>query len=114
MLERFKGWWSRTEARRKHLVSEYGNLAIVLYLLISVANVAIVYVMLRQGFEIEGAAGQAATLGVAWAAAKAFIPARIALLVVLTPVVAEAARARGMLPALPPSTPPSTTTPSSE
>jgi len=114
MVERLKGWWTHNEARRKRLVAEYGNLAIVMYLLISIANVAIVYALLRQGVEVEGAAGRAATLGVAWAAAKAFIPARIALLVVLTPAVAEFARWRGLLPELPPNTPTSSTTPSSE
>ncbi|MEN0067479.1 MAG: DUF1279 domain-containing protein [Myxococcota bacterium] len=114
MVERFKTWWSQTEARRTRIVSEYGNLAIVLYLLISAANVAIVYLLLQQGFEIGDSAGQAATLGLAWVSAKVFIPARVALLVVLTPAVAETGRALGWLPALPPTAPTSTTTPSSE
>ncbi|MEM6925974.1 MAG: DUF1279 domain-containing protein [Myxococcota bacterium] len=109
-----KEWWARTEGRRDRLVAEYGNLAVVLYLLISLANVVIVYILLQQGFEIGSSGGQAATIGLAWVTAKIFIPGRIALLVLLTPLVAEGGRALGWLPALPPRATTPTTTPSSD
>ncbi len=114
MVERVKGWWSRNEARRNRIVEEYGPLAVGLYLLISLANVVIVYILLQQGFDIGGSGGKAATLGLAWVSAKVFVPARVALLVVLTPLVAEGARSVGWLSALPPTAPTTTTPPSSD
>lgn len=114
MVEAVKAWWHRTQAQRERMVDEYGKLAIGLYLLISVVNVAIVYWLLQRGFEIGDSAGQAVTLGLAWGSAKLFIPFRIALLVVVTPIVAGWARSMGWLPALPPTEPTTSTTPSSD
>jgi len=86
--------------RLKALFAEYGQLAIVIYLVIFVVVLAGFAVAIRFGVQVEGTAGAAGTLGAAWLATKLTQPLRIAAALALTPVVAALRhRLRGTAPA---------------
>ena len=70
--------------RLKALVTEYGHVAIVIYLVISVLVFGGFAIAIMQGFEVESAAG---ILGAAWVATKLTQPVRIGVALVLTPIV---------------------------
>ncbi|MEJ7732243.1 MAG: hypothetical protein WKG00_23930 [Polyangiaceae bacterium] len=88
--------------RLKALFAEYGQLAIVIYLVIFVVVLAGFALAIRFGVQVDGTAGAAGTLGAAWLATKLTQPLRIAAALALTPVVAALRhRLRGTTPAAP-------------
>lgn len=81
--------------RLKALFDEYGMVAVVTYLAISLCSVAAFAIAIHVGFKVEGSTtadsglGLAATLGAAWVAAKVTVPLRILSTLVLTPVIGK-------------------------
>ena len=77
------------KAKLENLVKEYGAIAIVIYLLIMgmVAGGFIAAVQL--GFETEGVSGGLGLLGATWVFLKVTQIGRVALTVILTPLVAR-------------------------
>lgn len=71
----------------EELVAEYGATAAVIHLI----GFAIVMVVsgwaLKQSFEVTTGKGFAALIGAAWVASKVSSPIRIAITIVLTPIV---------------------------
>jgi hypothetical protein len=99
--------------RLKALFAEYGQLAIVIYLVIFVVVLAGFALAIRFGVQVDGTAGAAGTLGAAWLATKLTQPLRIAAALALTPVVAALRhRLRGTTPA--PAAPPAVPAPAAE
>jgi hypothetical protein len=84
--------------RRDRLVAlfaEYGKLAVIVYLVLSLATIAGFAVALATGWEPSSATGVLGVLGAAWLAAKATIPVRIVVTLVVTPPLAALLRRRG-------------------
>jgi hypothetical protein len=84
----------------KGLIAEYGMVALGVYWAIFFVSIGLFWVLLRMGIQasdvlsrlglqMEGTAGTAGTLGVAYVATKLLQPVRIALTFVLTPVVGK-------------------------
>ncbi len=69
-------------------------MAIGIYLTTSLVVFTTLVVLLRMGFEVEGVAGGAGTLGAAWIGLKLTQPFRMAGTALLTPPVAIALRRR--------------------
>jgi hypothetical protein len=95
--------------RMKVLVEEYGTVAVVTYLAISLCTVAAFAIAIHIGIKVEGSTepgsglGLAATLGAAWVAAKVTVPLRILGTLVLTPVLGKLVhRFRKQPPTVPP------------
>lgn len=73
----------------KALLAEYGSLAITIYFVIFGVVFAGFAIAISAGFEPEGAAGNAGTIGAAWLATKLTQPLRIGATLLLTPIVAK-------------------------
>lgn len=73
----------------KALLAEYGSLAITIYFIIFGAVLAGFAIAISAGFEVEGTAGTAGTIGAAWLATKLTQPLRIGATLLLTPIVAK-------------------------
>jgi hypothetical protein len=73
----------------KQVFTEYGTVALVLYLMIFVLVFAGVWLALKAGWAPSGAAGSAGTVAAAYIITKLTQPLRIAATVVLTPIVAR-------------------------
>ena len=78
--------------RLKTLFVEYGQLALVTYLVIFALVLVGFGVAIKMGAGVESAAGWAGTMGGAYAATKLTQPLRILATLVLTPVVARVVR----------------------
>ncbi len=91
----------------KQLLAEYGRVAIAVYLVVFVATLVGSWLAIRMGWRPAGVAGNAGTLAAAYLATKLTQPLRIAVTVVLTPLVAKVheritrGRGRQVDPALP-------------
>ena len=79
----------RVRERLETLITEYGSVALVIYLVIFGGTIVAVWAAINAGFEVEGAAAEGGTWLAAWAATKLTQPARIAATLVLTPIVAR-------------------------
>lgn len=78
--------------RMDALLSEYGKLALVIIITLSLLSFLGVFVALRTGLQPTSATGFWGTVVAAWALNRPFFPVRIALALVLTPVVARIIR----------------------
>ena len=79
----------RMKKNLKQLLTEYGSVALVVYLTIFVAVLAGFWAAIRLGWRTESTAGTAGTLAGAYLATKLTQPLRIAATLVLTPIVAK-------------------------
>ena len=74
-------------ARLKQLFTEYGPIAMGIYLTTFALSMLGFSAAIRMGWQVEGGAAQAGTLGLAYVATQAIKPLRIGLTVALTPLV---------------------------
>ncbi len=83
----------------KHILAEYGSIALVLYLAIFALVLGASYLAIRSGWAPESAAGKTGTFAAAYIVTKLTQPFRIAGTVALTPAVARLyERTRGTPP----------------
>ena len=82
-------WCRRAPARLKELLEEYGSTAIATYFVIFAIVLAGFAVAIQQGVQVESAEGSAGVLAGAWVATKLTQPVRIAVTLVLTPLIAR-------------------------
>ena len=73
----------------KNILTEYGAVAVVLYLVIFTLVLCGSWLAIRAGWAPESAAGKASTFAAAYIVTKVTQPLRIGLTVVLTPLVAR-------------------------
>ena len=78
--------------RLKHLMVEYGSLAIWVYFAIFLLVLVGFAVAIRSGMKVESAVGTAGVWGAAWVSTKLTQPLRILATLVLTPFVMRVAR----------------------
>jgi hypothetical protein len=74
----------------KELLSEYGAVALVVYLSIFALVLAGFWAAIRLGWRTDSAAGTMGTLAAAYVATKVTQPLRIGATLVLTPLLAKA------------------------
>ena len=74
----------------KEVLSEYGRVALVVYLVIFAAVLLGSWAAIHLGWRPEGAAGSIGTFGAAYLFTKLTQPLRIGATVVLTPLLARA------------------------
>ncbi|MHB8872589.1 MAG: FAM210A/B-like domain-containing protein [Myxococcaceae bacterium] len=75
--------------RLKAIYDQYGKIAIGTYLAIFVLVWAGFYLAVHLGVKLEGTAGAAGTVGIAYAATKVTQPVRILATLVATPLLAK-------------------------
>lgn len=80
--------------RLGHLIAEYGQIALVVYLAVSLLTIAGFAVAIGSGLRTSTATGTLAVIGAAWVAAKATIPLRILVVLGVTPIVGSLWRRR--------------------
>jgi len=73
----------------KHVLTEYGTVALVLYLAIFAIVLCGTWIAMRAGWSPTSAAGNAGTFAAAYVVTKLTQPLRIAATVVLTPLLAK-------------------------
>jgi hypothetical protein len=78
--------------RLKHLMVEYGSLAIWIYFAIFLLVLVGFAIAIKAGVKVESAAGTAGVWGAAWVSTKLTQPLRILATLVLTPFVMRVAR----------------------
>jgi len=78
--------------RLKHLMVEYGSLAIWVYFAIFLLVLVGFAIAIQSGVKVESAAGTAGVWGAAWVSTKLTQPLRILATLVLTPFVMRVAR----------------------
>ena len=101
-------WWKDLKTRRQALLAEYGRIAIATFVGIAITNFTVFWVLVNMGVELPGSslAGGAGKFGIAYAAYKVFMPARIVLALALTPLVGQVVhRVRPPRPAEPEASP---------
>lgn len=76
--------------RLKKLFTEYGPIALGIYLTTFALSMIGFSAAINFGWQVEGGAAQAGTVGLAYVATQAIKPLRIGLTLGLTPVVAAA------------------------
>jgi O-antigen ligase len=72
-----------------HVITEYGVIALILYLVIFVLVLLGVYSAIKAGWSPKGFAGQTGTWLVAYLITKATTPFRLAATIALAPLVAK-------------------------
>jgi hypothetical protein len=72
-----------------HVITEYGVIALILYLVIFVIVLLSVYSAIKAGWSPKGFAGQTGTWLVAYLITKATTPFRLAGTIALAPLVAK-------------------------
>lgn len=75
--------------RLKKLTAEYGNVALVTYLTLSVSAIVGFSLAIGFGFGADSAGDILGTIGAGWLAAKATMPLRILATLALTPLIAK-------------------------
>jgi len=95
-------------------LAEYGKVGLITYFVVFGLTWLGFFVLISRGFEVEGVVGETSTWFAAYLATKVTQPIRIAVVLVLTPLVAAAyerlhRRAIGTVPP-----PPSLTTPEAD
>lgn len=94
-----KQWWTDAKAKGQRLVELYGNIAIVTLLALMVSSYTVCYLVIDSGADLSGrtflgadlggVAGTSGKAAAAFALYKVFMPVRIGLAALLTPVVAR-------------------------
>ena len=74
--------------------AEYGRIAVVTYLVLSLATIAGFAVAIGIGAEPSSATGVLGVIGAGWLAAKATMPIRILIVLAVTPAIAAVVRRR--------------------
>lgn len=87
-----RAWYSGWRERYQDVIAEYGNAAVGTYLVVFVATLVGFYTAMRFGYQVEGAAATAGTVGAAYFATKMTQPLRIAATIALTPVMVRILR----------------------
>jgi hypothetical protein len=87
------------KARLEKLLAEYGKVALVTYLTLSLTAIAGFSVAIAIGAEPSTATGFFGVIAAGWLAAKATMPIRILATLGLTPLVAALVRRVGRRPA---------------
>ena len=82
-------WWTETKTKWDAVKAEYGKIAIWTYLTLWAMVLGGYFLAISFGLEIEGAGEPGSAIFGSWVAAKVTQPARIALTIVLTPMVAR-------------------------
>ena len=85
-------WFSETKARWDQVKAEYGKIALFTYLTLWALVLGAYFLAIALGMEVEGAGATGSAIVGSWVAAKVTQPARIALTIVLTPMVARVLR----------------------
>ncbi|CAN5712084.1 hypothetical protein BH11MYX2_BH11MYX2_00490 [soil metagenome] len=75
------------KVRLKKLIADYGNVAVVTYLLFSLIAVAIFSVIIGLGFGATSSSGIFGTIVAGWIAAKVTVPLRILATLAVTPII---------------------------
>lgn len=84
--------------RLSALFAEYGKIAVITYLVLSVLTIAGFSIAIGVGAEPSSASGFIGVIAAGWVAAKATMPIRILITLGLTPVVALLVRRRRSSP----------------
>lgn len=79
---------AKKKGKLQELFAEFGAIAVVTYLSIFALTLAGFSAAIGFGFEVEGVAAGAGTLGAAYIATKVTQPIRIGATLIMTPVVA--------------------------
>ena len=77
------------KVRLKKLIAEYGNVALVTYLALSLIAIAGFSLAIGFGFGADSAGDVLGTIGAGWLAAKATVPLRILATLALTPLIGK-------------------------
>lgn len=85
-------WWKQTKARWDEVKAEYGKIALFTYLTLWALVLAAYFLAISLGMDVEGAGEAGSAILGAWVAAKVTQPFRIALTIVLTPLIARVLR----------------------
>ena len=88
---------SRVRERLEKLITDYGGIALAIYLVIFGGTLVSFWLAINAGFEVDGAAAQGGTWLAAWAATKLTQPFRIGATLLLTPVVGAVVGRKGAL-----------------
>ena len=83
------------KARLSALFAEYGKIAVITYLVLSVLAIAGFSIAIGIGVEPSSSSGVIGVIGAGWLAAKATLPIRILVTLGLTPLIAYVVRRRG-------------------
>jgi hypothetical protein len=78
------------KGRVQKLFADLGKIGIITYFVIFLGTWAAFAIAISSGFEVEGAAGSAGTIGAAWVATKVTQPIRIGATIVLAPLITAA------------------------
>ncbi|MFT5679143.1 MAG: hypothetical protein ACI8RZ_000047 [Myxococcota bacterium] len=73
----------------KALMETYGRLAFIIYFTIFFGSIAVFFIAIKAGFEVDSGTGKTGTVVIAYAATKAIQPFRILATLALTPIVAK-------------------------
>lgn len=88
----FVDWWKRWKARLEALVEEYGTIAIVTWFSVFLLTVGGFWMAIEHGYSAAGAAAGTGKLVIAYGLTRATFPVRVAVVLVLTPLIARAWR----------------------
>jgi hypothetical protein len=77
-------------ATLKHILAEYGTVALTLYLVIFALVLGVSWIALQAGWSPQSTSGKAGTFAAAYLITKLTQPLRIGATIVLTPLVAKA------------------------
>ena len=83
------------KGKLKELIELYGSTALICYLVIFIVSMVGFYVIIQAGVDLNsysffsGKLASTGTIVLAWAATKVIQPFRIALTILLTPIVAK-------------------------
>lgn len=80
------------KAKLDALLAEYGKIVLLVYLSTSVVTFGGAMIAIKSGFQVEGAAEGAGLVAASWVFLKLTQPIRIAVTIVLTPIVAKIVR----------------------
>ena len=95
-------WLAAQKERLQELFAEFGTVAIVTYFVIFFGTWAGFWWAIGQGYQPDGAAGEMGRIGGSYAATKLTQPVRIAVTLVVTPIIgAVVHKVRGSRPAEP-------------
>lgn len=89
-------WFTAQRGKLEALFTEFGTIAASVHVLIFLFTMFGFWWAIGQGVEVEGAAVELGRIGSAWAAAKLTSPVRIAVTLVLTPIIAAGLRRFGV------------------
>ena len=81
--------FKQANEKLQSLLSEYGGVALVTYIVIFALTLFGFYTAIQSGFKLDGVTGEAGTIGAAYLATKATLPIRVGATFLLTPIAAR-------------------------